>query len=93
MNLPSFLSRIFGVQPAATPVPVPQPTVKVNTMTLVEAKTFLEAHLATAEADIKAKWAEVIVWAEAKVVKDAAFIAAEIADLTAKGYLVTPPSA
>ena len=90
MKLTAFLSRILGIQP----VPVSQPsTVKVPTMTLSEAKTYLEAHLALAEADIKLKYQEVVAWVETKLANDAAMTAAEIAHLQTLGYTVTPPPA
>lgn len=56
-------------------------------MTLDEFK----AHIATAEAELLAKWNEVVAWVENKQATEAATIAAEIADLTSKGYTVIPP--
>ena len=67
-------------------------------MTLTEVKDYLAAHLASAEAEIQTKWSEVVAWVEGKQATDAAAaqaeadrVAAEVADLVAKGYVVTAP--
>lgn len=89
MQLPAFLSRILGIQPAAIPVSQPS-TAKVTTMTtLSDDFKAIEAHLVAAEPEIKAKWAELVAWVASKMATDAA----EIADLVSKGYIVTPPAA
>lgn len=61
-------------------------------MTIAEIKTYIESHLAFAADDLRAKFAEVVDFVEGRE-KEASAVAAEIADLTAKGYTVTPPGA
>lgn len=90
MNWRLFFDRLRGIQPSATPVS--QPPVKEITMTLADAKTYLQTHLALAEADIKGKYEEVIAWIETKLANDAVILAAEIAHLQSLGYVVTPPA-
>lgn len=60
-------------------------------MTIAEIKGYIEGHLATAADDMKAKFAEIVAFVEGKET-EAATIAAEVADLTARGYTVTPPA-
>ncbi len=68
-------------------------------MTLTDIKAAIEADLAAAEQHIKDKWAEVVDFVEGKQAADAAAaqaeadrVAAEVADLQAKGYTVTAPA-
>ena len=67
-------------------------------MTLFEIKIEIEADLAAAEQHIKDKWSEIVAFVEGKQADDAAKaqaeadrVAAEVADLIAKGYTVTAP--
>lgn len=69
-------------------------------MSMADIKAYVESHITAAEDDIKAKWAEVVAWVENKQANDAAIakaeaerVAAEVADLQAKGYTVTAPAA
>jgi len=62
-----------------------------TTTTLDQVKAYFGPHLLVAEADIKASYDAFLAWFEGKLAKDAAFVAAEIADLTAKGYTVIEP--
>ena len=59
-------------------------------MGIAEIKSFIEAHLAFAADELKAKFADVVAFVEGQE-SDAKKIAEEIADLTAKGYTVTRP--
>ena len=59
-------------------------------MTIAEIKTYIETHLEAASDDLRAKFAEVVAFVQGKEV-EAVGIAQEIADLTAKGYVVTGP--
>ena len=59
-------------------------------MTIAEIKTYIETHLEMASDDLRAKFAEVVSFVEGREV-EAVGIAQEIADLTAKGYIVTGP--
>jgi len=59
-------------------------------MSIAEIKTYIETHLEAASDDLRTKFAEVVSFVEGKEV-EAVGIQQEIADLTAKGYIVTGP--
>lgn len=59
-------------------------------MNIAEIRTYVESHLAYANNELRGKFAEVVEFVEAKEV-EAVGITQEIADLTAKGYVVTGP--
>lgn len=60
-------------------------------MSIAEIRGYVEGHLASAGDDLKAKFAEVVAFVEGKET-EAATVAAEVADLTARGYTVTAPA-
>ena len=67
-------------------------------MDMTSIKAFFESHLTAAADDLRAKWQEVVAFVEGKQAQDAAAaqaeaarVAAEVADLVAKGYTVTAP--
>ena len=59
-------------------------------MSIAEIKTYIETHLQSANDDLRGKFAEVVAFVEGKEA-EAVGIQQEIADLTAKGYIVTGP--
>lgn len=61
-------------------------------MNIADIKAFIESKIAAAADDIKQKVADVFAWLEHQDA-DAQKVQAEIADLTARGYTVTPPQA
>lgn len=61
-------------------------------MNLADIKTYVESHLTAAEVSLKDDFARVVAWVENKQATEAAMVAAEISDLTARGYTVTPPA-
>lgn len=67
-------------------------TTREKIMNLAEIRAYIESHLGEAEETLKSKFAEVVAYVEGKQAKDAATTAAEIADLTAKGYTVMAPA-
>jgi len=60
-------------------------------MSIADIKGYIEGHLASAGDDLKQKFAEVVAFVEGKET-EAATVAAEVADLTARGYTVTAPA-
>jgi len=69
-----------------------------DTMNLADVKAYIEAHLTEAADEIRVQFAQVVAFVEGKQAQDAAVaqaevdrVAAEVADLTGKGYTVTAP--
>lgn len=61
-------------------------------MIIAEIKGYIEGHLTSATDDLRSKFAEIVAYVEGNERTIAATIAAEVADLTARGYTVTAPA-